>query len=114
MGKFKDEMSSLLIKEFTALNPTVYSIIHHNMQDSVYHEDYNTKKLKGISKAVVKNNIKHEDYNTVLNTNISIKRDVVGIRSFQHQLYTYKQNKSKLPACSLKYEKLKSPCYSLI
>ena len=104
LGKFKDEMNSLLIKEFTALNPKVYSIIHQNMKDSVYYENYNTKKLKGVSKAVVKNNIKHDDYKDVLETNVSIKRDVVSIRSFQHQLYTYKQNKVALTSW---YDKMK-------
>ena len=104
LGKFKDEMNSLLIKEFTALNPKVYSIIHQNMKDSIYYENYNTKKLKGISKAVVKNNIQHDDYKEVLETNIPISRDVVSIRSFQHQLYTYKQNKVALTAW---YDKLK-------
>jgi hypothetical protein len=31
LGKFKDEMHSLVIKEFTALNPKVYSIIHEDL-----------------------------------------------------------------------------------
>ena len=30
LGKFKDEMNSLLINEFTALNPKVYSTIHEH------------------------------------------------------------------------------------
>ena len=74
------------------------------MKDSIYYENYNTKKLKGISKAVVKNNIQHDDYKEVLETNIPINRDVVSIRSFQHQLYTYKQNKVALTSW---YDKLK-------
>lgn len=42
---------------------------------------------------------------------------VDGIKKKKNLLYhknTYKQNNSRLPACSLNYEKLKSPCYSLI
>ena len=31
LGKFKDEMNSLIIKEFTALNPKVYSINHQTL-----------------------------------------------------------------------------------
>ena len=98
LGKFKDEMNSLLIKEFTALNPKVYSIIHEHFDKNKIQIDnnYNTKKLKGVSKAVVKNNIKHTDYVEVLKTNIPISRDVVGIRSFGHEIYTYKQNKVAL------------------
>ena len=31
LGKFKDEMNSLLKKEITALNPKVYSIVHEHL-----------------------------------------------------------------------------------
>ena len=74
-------MNSLLIKEFTALNPKVYSIIHEHFDKDKkqFHNNYNTKKLKGVSKSVVKNNIKHTDYVEVLKTNKPISRDVVGI-----------------------------------
>ena len=70
LGKFKDEMGSLLIKEFTALNPKVYSIIHqHEDENKVFHENYNKKTCKGVSKVVVKKEINHNDYQEVLNTN---------------------------------------------
>jgi hypothetical protein len=61
VGLFKEE--AYLIKEFTALNPKVYSIIHEHFDKDKkqFHNNYNTKKLKGVSKAVVKNNIKHTD-----------------------------------------------------
>ena len=52
----------------------------------------------------MKNNINHDDYKQVLETNIPIKRDVVSIRSFQHQLYTCKQNKVALTSW---YDKMK-------
>ena len=51
------------------------------------------KKLKGISRVVVKNEITHEDYNKVLIDGKSIKKDVVSIRSFNHKVYTIKTNK---------------------
>ena len=88
LGKFKDEMNSLLIKEFTALNPKVYSIIHEHFDKDKkqFHNNYNTKKFNGVSKAVVKNNIKHTDYAEVLKTNKPISRDVVGIRRFGHEI----------------------------
>ena len=89
LGMFKDELCSLPMKEFIALNPKVYSF------ESV-HE--NCKKLKGVSKVVVKKEITHGDYNKVLETGESIKRDIVGIRSFEHQLYTVKTNKTALTA----------------
>ena len=97
LGKFKDEMHSLVIKEFTALNPKVYSIIHeHFDKDKNKIIDKNTKKLKGVSKAVVKNQITHQDYVNVWKTNKSITKEVIGIRSLNHQLYTYKQDKIAL------------------
>ena len=61
-----------------------------------FHNNYNTTKFKDVSKAVVKNNIKHTDYVEVLKTNKPISRDVVGIRSFGHEIYTYTQNKVAL------------------
>ena len=83
-------MGSLLIKEFTALNPKVCSVIHqHEDEDKVFHENYNKKTCKGVSKVVVKKEINHDDYKEVLNTNQSKERRLMSIRSFDHQLYTY-------------------------
>ena len=89
LGMFKDELCSLPMKEFTALNPKVCSF-------ESAHES--SKKLKGISKVVVKKEIKHSDYNNVLGTGNKINRDVTSIRSFDHQLYTVKTNKTALTA----------------
>ena len=91
LGKFKDEINSLIIKEFISLNPKVYSINYLK-----YNEIINKKTLKGISKTVVKNEITYDNYVDVLETNIPIKKDVVSIRSFSHQIYTHKQNKVAL------------------
>ena len=47
LGKFKDEMNSLIIKEFTALNLKCYSIKHQHLDEKqVFHEDYNKKACK--------------------------------------------------------------------
>ena len=47
LGKFKDEMNTLITKRFIALNPKVYSIIHQHYDDkNVYHENYDKKTLK--------------------------------------------------------------------
>ena len=53
LGMFKDELCSLPMKELTALNPKVYSFTN------VSHEEFedgkdNFKKLRGVSKVVVK------------------------------------------------------------
>ena len=55
IGKFKDEMNTLLTKEFLALNPKVYSIIHQDMKTTGEIMEKNKKTLKGVSKVVVKN-----------------------------------------------------------
>ena len=52
--------------------------------------------MKGVSKAVVKNEIKFQDYERVLNTDEHITKTVTSIRSFNHQLFTYVQNKTAL------------------
>ena len=48
----KDENNSLLITEFLALNPKVYSFKYQNELES--NEVKNKKTLKGVSKVVVK------------------------------------------------------------
>ena len=58
---FKDELKSLPMKEFTALNPKVYSFTNVSHEDFEEGKD-NFLKLKGISRVVVKNDITHEDY----------------------------------------------------
>ena len=94
LGKFKDENNSLLITEFLALNPKVYSFKY---QHELSNNDVKNKKvLKGVSKTVVKKEIEHKDYVHVLNTDEKIDKTVTSIRSFNHQLFTYVQNKTAL------------------
>ena len=87
LGKMKDELQSVPLKEFIALNPKVYSFRS---------EHENSKKLKGISKVVVKKEITHEDYKEVLETGKSIDKEVTSIRSIKHDLFTLKQVKTAL------------------
>ena len=96
-GKFKDELRSLPMKESTTLNPKVYSFKNLSHKDFEKGKD-NFKKLKGISRVVVKNEITHDDYNQVLKDGKIIKRDVVSIRSFEHKVYTIKTPKIALTA----------------
>jgi hypothetical protein len=97
LGKFKDEMHSLLIKEFIALNPKVYSIIHQKENDETKEISMKNKKtLKGVSKTVVKNDINHQDYIDTIVTDKILKKEVVSLRSFNHYIYTYKQPKVAL------------------
>ena len=69
LGKFKDEMNTLIMTEFMSLNPKVYSINHQALDDANKVKIKNKKTLKGASKVVVKKEIKHKDYVKVLETN---------------------------------------------
>ena len=96
LGKFKDELHSVPMKEWIGLNPKVYSMKYLSKDKFDNLVLNNCKKLKGISKAVTKNQISHQDYVDVKTTNKPISRTVTSIRSFNHQLYTYQQNKVAL------------------
>jgi hypothetical protein len=82
-GKFKDELNSIPMSEFIALNPKVYSIKYKSNNEMV-----NKKTLKGVSKIVVKNEINHQDYINVLETNKQEKRKVMSFRSYNHEVFT--------------------------
>ena len=45
---------------------------------------------------MVEKDTNHDNYVNVLETNDGVKRDVMSIRSFKHEICTYKQNKVAL------------------
>ena len=96
IGKYKDEMNSLLIAEFIALNPKVYSVIYQTIDDDNNIVAKNKKVLKGISKVVVEKQIKHDNYEHTLEKNELLTKTVTIIRSFDHQLFTYVEEKTAL------------------
>ena len=97
LGKFKDEKTGLLIKEVLAVSPKVYSIIHqHYDEEGKYHENFNTKKLKGVSKVVVDKKLHRKHFHSVLTTGQPIARDTTSLRSFNHNVHTYTQTKVAL------------------
>ena len=104
LGKLKDEVNTLIMNEFLALNPKVYSIIHQDQDKTGQIIDKNKKTMKGVSKAVVKKEITHKDYKHVIDTNNPLTKNITSIRSFNHQLYTYKQPKVALTSF---YDKMK-------
>ena len=75
VGKMKDELQSLPMKEWLALNPKVYSFNYQTIKENqiVYQ---NKKTLKGVSKAVVNNEITDQDYKQVHKDIIPIGRNV--------------------------------------
>ncbi len=94
LSKMKCENNYLIITEFLALNPKVYSYLYQIALEM--EEIKNKKTLKGVSKVVVKKQISHSDYEHVLNTDEPVNRTVTSIRSFNHQLFTYVQEKTAL------------------
>ena len=52
--------------------------------------------MKGVSKATVKKETSHDDYLKVLEDNEAEKRYVCSLRSFNHELFTFVQEKVAL------------------
>ena len=96
----KDENHGFTAKEFLALNPKVYSIVHDHYDKHTKEviENYNTKKVKGVSKAVVKTELTHNDFKTTLQSNKPIEKVVNRIASFNHNVYSYQNSKVALSA----------------
>ena len=97
LGKFKDEMSGVPMKYFVGLNPRVYCYECENEE---------VRKAKGVKKATLKKDIKNSDYNHVLESGETLERDVYGIRSLGHKVYTLKTKKTCL---SPWYNKMNMP-----
>ena len=68
-----------------------------------------TKKCKGISKTTVEKDITTNDYKNVLLNGVSISKDVYGIRSFDHEVYTTKMKKVALTPY---YDKMNMPDFN--
>jgi len=100
-------MNSLIMTEFLALNPKVYSIKYYDTLENI--EVKNKKTLKGVSKTTVKKEICHADYVNVLTTDKTEKRNVCSIRSFNHELFTFVQEKVALTSY---YDKMKMLDYN--
>ena len=90
-GKMKDDNAGCTMVEFVGHRAKAYSYL--KMVDGKIE---NAKRLKGISKCVVKNEISHEDYrNTLMNQKI-LMASIPAIRSKSHMLYTIEQSKKAL------------------
>ena len=89
LGKLKDEFRDSFIERVIALNPKENG-------DSVKADGI--RKLKGVSKAVVKHELDHTDYDEVLKANSAVEKNVTSLRSLNHQLYTIQQKKIALTA----------------
>jgi len=87
---FKDEAAGKQIEEFVGLRAKLYSY--------KLFEGEETKKCKGVTKAVIKKSITHEDYKDCLFTRREQLRSMNAIRSRLHEVYTAEINKIALSA----------------
>lgn len=99
VGKFKDETCGVPIKEFVALKPKVYSFLC---------DGHSSKKAKGVNKSTVKKDIKHDHYVKCLKSGKQQYDKTTGIRSFNHEIFTYQNIKISLSAFDDKYHLIDS------
>ena len=93
LGKMKDELGGIPMKEFVALRPKMYSFIYHKNDTEI-----NEKRCKGVSRVVVKNELCHEHYKETLLNCTEMKSTMYGLRSDRHIMYCDKINKVSLSA----------------
>ena len=87
LGKCKDECGGVPIKEYAGLTPKMYSVITQTEK---------IRKAKGVKKNVVKNQITHQNYLDCLFNCKTFKHSMDMLRSYNHQIYGIKVNKSSL------------------
>ena len=85
IGKSKPEAEN--VQSICALNPKTWSCMEGVK---------NTKKCKGVSSVVVKNQITHADYKHTLDTGETLTRDVMRFQSIRQEVYTVVQSKKAL------------------
>jgi len=93
IGKFKDETDGVPISEVVALRPKMYSILLDNGKEK--------KTGKGIKKCVLKKDVSHQDYRECLLLSNRQRQTVEfnNLRTFNHDIFTYKYVKTGL-SCS--------------
>lgn len=87
VGKMKDETNGVPISEFVGLRSKMYSFKCGDKEE---------KKAKGITRAVLKNDIRFETYKDIL---FSEKQNMVTMMSFRahsHEIFCSKMNKTGL------------------
>jgi hypothetical protein len=88
VGYFKDELNGTAIHEFVGLRAKMYSFkLPHEKSKST---------AKGIKKSFLSKHIVHENYKKCLQTEETTSASFQSIRSFNHELVTYQNNKSAL------------------
>ena len=105
LGLFKDELGNGVIKTGIFLKPKIYSLDaykHHTPMvsssslETQSSNTYEIKKLKGISRSVVANDISHSSYLKALEDEMPQRHTMTTITSRQHTLYIEELTKSTL------------------
>ena len=89
IGMMKDECNGDIMSGFVGLRAKSYA----TKMDGTNKE---SKKCKGISKTVTKNDIAFNDYKTVLFNQTTQMRKMNVIRSYKHEIFTEEVNKIAL------------------
>lgn len=90
LGMFKDEFGGAIMAEFAGLRSKLYS---YKML-----EGKETKKCKGVKKAVVKKSIAHDDFVNCVFSGKPQMRPMDILLSYGHQMFTCEINKVALSA----------------
>ena len=91
IGLMKDELGDVIMTEFMALRPKLYS--YRKVDGSKTSED---KKCKGIKKCVVKKTLTFEDHKTCLFSDSTEQRSQLMFRLTKYEVHTIKVNKVAL------------------
>ena len=89
IGKMKDELDSVPMKEFVGLRAKMYSLTHGAKEK---------RTAKGVSKAVIRSKLRHDLYSQCLFQRESQMESMNLFRTEKHQIYTVKLNKTTLSA----------------
>jgi len=87
IGKFKDELNGVPLKEYCGLRSKMYSYMYENK---------NPVRCKGIKKSVVNKTINIDDFKRCLFEDVEQYREMNCIRAYKHELYTITINKLAL------------------
>ena len=93
----KDELDGNILLEFVGLRAKAYAfqkiIMFPSKDDKEEGDIIEIKKLKGITKWVVKKNISFHDYKSCIFNKLTHVKDVVSLRSYLHEIRTISTKK---------------------
>lgn len=78
VGKMKDEIYAVPMKDFVGLKYKMYTFITEHKDES--------KKVKGINKNVVDGELKYEDYKNVLLNRLYMRHEMNKVQSKHHDI----------------------------